>query len=381
MPLTEAHAAFTEWMFQSALPFWATSGMDGPGLGFHESLALDGRPFGAPFKRLRVQARQIYVFSHAAMLGWPAGLDAARSGFDFIRRHALHDDGAWAKLLGASGGVLDPSPDLYDIAFVILALSWFARASGDEQALDLASQTVEWTWRYMRAPGQPGFENMLPSDPGPRQQNPHMHLLEALLALQQTSPNPALPEKILELAGLFQRHFFDAVSGTVGEYFDRSLAPVAGAAGTLVEPGHQYEWLWLLHQCEQIIGSSLAGPIDRLYAFANAHGSDPVTGLVRNAVDRGGVLRDAATRIWPQTEALRAHLTQGVRTSVLPVQKIHHCVAALVRHYLNRTPRGTWMDALDGSGAPAITKVPASTFYHLMTAYAALDDFTRHGAV
>ena len=129
--LRHAQACFRTWMVDDALPVWATAGRDAAGFGFQEHLTLDGLPAGVPFKRMRVQARQIYVFSHAHHLGLVGGIDAAADALRFITAEGMRPDGAWVRTLGRRGGVLDPAVDLYDVAFVLLALAWFARATGD----------------------------------------------------------------------------------------------------------------------------------------------------------------------------------------------------------------------------------------------------------
>ena len=66
------------WMFDHALPLWATAGQDKSGRGFAELLDRTGRPLDPGFKRIRVQARQIYTFCHAVELGWQGpALEAA----------------------------------------------------------------------------------------------------------------------------------------------------------------------------------------------------------------------------------------------------------------------------------------------------------------
>ena len=142
--LQATQSRFRAWIVQDALPVWASTGRDSPGLGFHEQMTLEGQPANVAFKRLRVQARQIYVFSHAAVLGRYDGMDAALDSYRFIRRHALRDDGGWVRTMGRSGGVLDPAADLYDLAFVLFALAWLARATGDREPLVLARRTAGW---------------------------------------------------------------------------------------------------------------------------------------------------------------------------------------------------------------------------------------------
>ena len=63
------YKAVRHWMFEQALPFWAEHGVDRMYGGYVEQLTLDGSDAAVDFKRVRVVARQIYVFSHAALLG------------------------------------------------------------------------------------------------------------------------------------------------------------------------------------------------------------------------------------------------------------------------------------------------------------------------
>ncbi len=52
-----------------------------------------------------------------------------------------------------------------------------------------------------------------------------------------------------------------------------------------------------------------------------------------------------------------------------------------MRYHLNGVPNGTWMDALDQFQTPLSPKIPASSLYHIMTAYAALDAYLGTGSV
>ena len=87
-------AGLRHWTIDEALPFWATRGFDFRRGGFHERMLFDGTPDLDADKRLRVQARQIYVFSHAAALGWfPDGTAIALRAFDYMIDRAQAPDG------------------------------------------------------------------------------------------------------------------------------------------------------------------------------------------------------------------------------------------------------------------------------------------------
>jgi mannose/cellobiose epimerase-like protein (N-acyl-D-glucosamine 2-epimerase family) len=363
--------AFRVWTFEKALPFWAVRGVDAtPGRGFCEHLLLDGAAADVPYKRLRVQARQIYVFSHASLLGWSGGLAVAKVGYDFIVRHGRLSNGAWARRLGCDGAVLDTAADLYDLAFILFALAWYARASASQEALDLATDTLEWVLAEMRHPSG-GFYNVLPHEPAPRQQNPHMHLLEAVLALYETSPQPLFLDVAHELVQLFHRHFFDPATGTLGEFFDANLTPCAGDAGDHVEPGHHYEWVWLLSEYEKISGVSLLPQKRALYHFAENHGVDRTTGAILDVVGRDGRVLSASRRLWPQTEAIKAHLTMLTESQNAPL-RLQQCLENILVRHFNDCPAGTWREHFDLSGQPLVDKIPSSSFYHVFMAFGEL---------
>ncbi|MGH6957950.1 MAG: AGE family epimerase/isomerase, partial [Caulobacteraceae bacterium] len=74
--MREAAARLKAWLFDVALPLWWERGADLVGGGYVDRLNLDGS-VGAGERRLRVQARQAYVYALAAALGWRGPAEAA----------------------------------------------------------------------------------------------------------------------------------------------------------------------------------------------------------------------------------------------------------------------------------------------------------------
>ncbi|MFC2970334.1 AGE family epimerase/isomerase [Acidimangrovimonas pyrenivorans] len=370
--MSDARAALTRyarWMLDEALPFWASTGVDGA-QGFVEALELDGSPRRTGFKRVRVHARQVYVFSHAHLLGVPGALAAANNGAEFLLRHGWGPQGGWVVKMGESGGHVDTELDLYDQAFVLLAMAWWHRASGDPRALEAAQRTLDKIDADFARPDGRGYLSRLP-DRGEALQNPHMHLLEALLAHYPLASTPANARRIEALRRHFSAHLLDAETGTLGEYFAMDWTPEPGPRGDTVEPGHHYEWVWLLGLAERLGFGAAAPEAERLFAFAEAHGLTE-TGLIHDELARDGTQRSARHRSWPQTERLKALALRGEESGAPDLDAIATALTALMDHYLAPAPPGTWIDHVDATGAPCVDKIPASTLYHLFLAYAEL---------
>jgi hypothetical protein len=83
-----------------------------------------------------------------------------------------------------------------------------------------------------------------------------------------------------------------------------------GADDNRLEPGHQFEWFWLVKQAGALFeGSGLDESLTRAFSFAQQYGVDPQTGGVCASLDETGGIKDATQRIWAQTEYLRATAT------------------------------------------------------------------------
>src|SRR5262249_55423778 len=148
------------------------------------------------------------------------------------------------------GAPADERKELYAHAFAVFALAHYARALGETQALDEARGVLALLRERVSAPAGGWFEcadrDWAPLA-SPRLQNPHMHLLEALLALDEVAPDPDARGMADEIFALCADRFVDRAQGCLGERFDARWRPLADAEARQVEPGHHFEWVWLLH--------------------------------------------------------------------------------------------------------------------------------------
>ena len=360
-------ARVRRWMFEEALPVWCAAGRDPKG-GFAEHLTLDGQPAPSPFKRMRVQARQVYVYSHAAVMGWrgPAR-EAASAGFTFMTQKCWHPEGGFVFSVDADGEVAEPRRETYEQAFALNACAWYHRAFGGTEALEWAGRTLEFLDQRLAAPNG-GYRESLP-DQRPRRQNPHMHLLEALMALHEATGDPDSLSRAKALIALFRERFYDPATGTLGEFYGQDWSPAPGDEGTHTEPGHHFEWVWLLNRYGALSGDrSVDACADALYRFAIAHGVDE-DGLAYDAIGKDGARRQDSKRLWPQNEALKAHLVMAERGADADASaRADRILAATFAHYLH-TGHGVWQDRLRRDRTGFAKTAPASTLYHLFLAF------------
>ena len=355
-------ARIRAWLFEAALPLWAERGVDRVHGGFVEGLNLDGGPALSPFKRVRVAARQTYVFAHAASLGWAPGRDLSRQGAVHLDNLYQGPARGWPRRLAPDNAILDPTPDLYDLAFILFAYAWRGRIDADARAG--AERALDFIEAHMRAPTG-GFWPSLPT--GAHQlQNPHMHLLEACLAAFETYKAPRFLDLARELVRLFKTKFFDG--RTLCEIFAPDWARAPGEAGRIIEPGHHFEWVWILAQYARLTGVDMRDEIVRLIEFAERYGVDPEMGMTVQSVRDDGAPLDSSSRIWPNTERIKAHLALYETTGADPRAAVAQSANLLLNVYLAAPTPGLWIDHLI-AGAPAPGPAPASSFYHLFLAF------------
>jgi len=356
--------AVRNWMFGAALPFWAEHGVDRASGGFLEELSASGQDTGCAFTRVRVICRQTYVFAHGAALGWSRGEQLSADGFAYLNKHARLAPGQWAKRLSRDGTVLDASADLYDYAFVILTAAWRFGISADADARDCAVATLKFVREHMRAPGE-GFAHKLPHD-GRYLQNPHMHLAEACLVAFEALADEQFIETAREIIELFARRFFDG--RTLGETFAQDWT----RTGTIVEPGHHFEWAWILGEFQRLTGEDVSPLAVAVSDFAERHGVNPLSGAVYDAVDVSGEVARSTSRIWTSTERLKGVLALYELTGKDPRPALAQTLNLIFGRYMAGQIPGLWVDQFDGNGAPISKAVPASCVYHLFLAFAEL---------
>ena len=351
------------WLRDAALPLWSREGYDRAHGGFAERLTAEGAVTGDA-RRARVQVRQVYVFANAAALGWrgdPAPL--VREGLEHFLRRYRRSDGLFRTLCAADGTPLDERAFLYDQAFVLLALAHGQQVLGPAAHLTEEAEQLQGALERLLRRGGAGFYSGAP-ERLPLLANPHMHLLEAALAWREVSSAPVWGRLVGELTELALERFIDPATGALLERFGEHWQPVAADA-QLVEPGHLFEWSWLLQRCG---GRRARQAAVRLIQVGEEHGVH--RGITINGLHQDLHVTDAEARLWPQTERLKANARLAISEPRCWPAAVEAAEALL--RYLASAPPGLWHDRLTLKDQFVEEPAPASSFYHIVAAISEL---------
>jgi mannose-6-phosphate isomerase len=365
--LEAIQAKAKKWVFDVLAPYWAKNGVHSNGM-FVEEIAHDGKVVDN-YRRLMVQARQIYAFCELGSVGWGGDWKPLVEGAlkHFITK-GMKEDGTFIHSFASDGNVLDARLDLYNQAFGMFALAYAGKYLERDDLYGLALKTLATLeGKWSRKEG--GFwEGEITPCP-PYRQNPHMHIFEASLANYRFNGDEkwnVLKEKI---STLFVSKF-QQPCGAVTEYFDVDWKPLDGKQGEVVEPGHCFEWAWLFDiGFESGKGVKTA---DELSGFARSYGVCPQRGVAINEISVAGEIIDAKARLWPQTERLKAACARYNRTNDLSeVKEIADAWNGLEKYFATEIP-GLWHDKMNPDGSFIIENVKASSFYHIICAFGEL---------
>ncbi|AVO56966.1 AGE family epimerase/isomerase [Pseudomonas chlororaphis] len=329
--------------------------------------ALDAEHAPLPPQRYRAMAcaRQLYLFSSLIGDGrTPLAQERAAALFRSLQRH-FHDaeHGGWFYSIDAQGAPLDRRKDLYTHAFIIFACAHYwakVREPLVESVLNAALKVV--TERF--ASGDSLYEAVLAEDwsslaSGPLQ-NPLMHLAEAFLATLAVRDDAAVQGALLALCEGMQQRFIEPQHGLMME------KPL-GAVDNWFEPGHQFEWFFLLQSSALLRGCPLHASLERAFAYAEQVGVDNHSGAVSGMLSVEGGVLDPTQRIWAQAEYLRA-LTLRQDSA----ERLQRQLLALQKHFLHA--KG-WNECLDAHGVLSRRDMPSTTPYHLATCYLGLAEY------
>lgn len=248
------------------IDFWLPRCMDREHGGFLVDFDSDGRYVERDRKGLITQSRMLWFLSSVIASGvetprCPRGvlLAAVSDGYEFLRSK-LYDsqNGGFYWEVNRSGSqVTRECKDGYGQAFALFALSQYAAATGEGDALAFARELFRVIDERLHDNEYGGYLEFAGSDwrplpdgtvryTGPyRQQdkttNTHLHLLEAMTSYYRLAPCPLARQRLLELIAIQTKTVLRTGVATAYDSFERNWRPSDIDRNVLVSYGHDLE--------------------------------------------------------------------------------------------------------------------------------------------
>lgn len=302
------------------LPFWMEKMADKAKGGFYGRIDGDDILHADAPKGAILNGRILWTFSAAyRILGKPEYLETAtRAKRYLIDKFYDKDFGGVYWSLDADGEPLDAKKQIYAQGFAVYGLSEYARATGDNEALEYAVKLFETIEKYSFDSEKDGYveaftrdwqsiADMRLSDKDEntsKTMNTHLHILEPYANLYRVWKDTRLERQLRNMIDLFVNKILNKETYHLDLFFDNDWR----TDGNIISYGHDIEASWLIHEAALVLGDE-----------ALLKQIEPVIVSIARAADEGlnpdgSMIYEAAPPILPDGE----ELAEGDRCQSLP---------------------------------------------------------------
>ncbi|MBI1777487.1 MAG: AGE family epimerase/isomerase [Proteobacteria bacterium] len=338
---------------------------------------MDLKPSPLPYRRSMVAGRQLFSYSRGYKIaGEPIYAErASRIYSDLLRRFWDDRYGGWFFSVGHDGSPYDARKDLYAQAFVMFGLAHYGAIFKDADAFSWASKTHELITTRLALPSgwfASGASRTWQFEDASLAQDPHMHLLEAYLSLYRASGQHDFLVASNNIMSIYDRFLNPSGKDFVLSYLDQA-GNAKPDVGHIVEPGHLFEWYWLVSEYAETVGTdAYSDRAERTLKWATSFGVDGANGGIYDQVDTSGKIVSTRKRIWPVTECIKASVTRRRKGGDTRVPtELETWVEFLRKSYFHGC--GLWHEYLNVTLDPDSDYLPASTVYHIAMAALEVD--------
>ncbi len=361
-------------LIQNIVAFWYPDTLDRENGGYILNHDIEGQLKARPATKMIVtQARMVWFYSRLALAGYDREkyLDAAKVGYRFLKNKM------WDKTNGGfyweadvtGNKVLRPMKHLYGQSFALFALSEYYLASGDKEALELATELFDLLeakahdnihggyheWFNADWTPAPADEMTYMGDPAYKLMNTHLHLLESMTAFYRASKLPLARERLLELIQIEGSAVVRKDLGGCTDKYQDDWTPVLTGNFARVSYGHDLENIWLLVDACKAAGISTFPFLDLYrsqFDYALKYGFDEKQG---GFFYSGPFNRRADNREknwWVQAEALVSSLYMYRLTGDEKYLDVFEKTYDWVDKYQVDWKHGEWFDTIMPDGTP-----------------------------
>lgn len=260
---------------------WYPLAIDSVYGGYFSNINYEWKLEGPQTKMIVTQARHVWSNSNAASYYSDKNryVKNAAHGFKFLKNVMWDSEfGGFYNLVNREGAAVKENGNIikraYGNSFAIYGLAAYYKASGDEDALELARKAFEWLEKHSYDPEYGGYFQFLSREGNaykdgydnvpPKDQNTMIHILECFTELYKVWPDEKLRERLSSTLHII-RDVIATDKGTLNLFFNRKWEPVSfrNSAQNIREEnyefdhvsfGHDIETAYLMLEASEVLG-------------------------------------------------------------------------------------------------------------------------------
>ncbi len=235
---------YREQLLEDIVPWWMEHAIDREKGGILTFIEDDGS-VASTDKYMWSQLRALYIFSrlYTHVEQRDAWLDVARGIYDFVSEHGRNESGEWNYWLTADGDVVEGPTSIYSDGFAIMGMTEFARATGEQEPIDIALETYE---RARERLAEPGSYLTAPYEvpEGTKAHGVSMIFSSVFYELGKFLDDEEIMDAGYDHAEQVMDHFRRPEKMCLLEYTSLDGSVVDIPEGRVVVPGHAIESMW-----------------------------------------------------------------------------------------------------------------------------------------
>jgi N-acylglucosamine 2-epimerase len=239
---------FDDHLRSQVMPFWLQNCIDTEYGGINNIVADDGTVLSTD-KFLWSQGRALWTFSglFTRLDGDKKWLEIAKTIADFIKAYGRTSEGEWVFKLHRNGSVAEAPKSIYVDAFVATGMIEYARATGDQDATDLAIEIYRRTSKLLTD------HSSLPTAPHPipdglQSHGPSMIFAYIYHELGILTGDDEILDRAYQLAEIVMTQHLKPEDEILYEFVKPGGDIAQTDAGQTFLPGHIVESMWFLEK-------------------------------------------------------------------------------------------------------------------------------------
>ena len=239
---------YQKYLLDNCVPFWMKNSLDNEFGGYNTCLDRTGSIYNTD-KSVWFQGRGTWMFSklYNTVGKKQEWLEAAKSGYDFIKAHCYDTDGRMFFTVTRDGRPLQKRRYMFSETFSIIGLAEYSGASGDIHALNKAKETFELVTDIYKNPWK-AAPKIDPATRSLKSLSLPMILLSTIQELRQIENTDIYDTFASQLVNTIFNDFLKMDEHALFESVGLKGERIDSPQGRCINPGHSIETAWFLLQ-------------------------------------------------------------------------------------------------------------------------------------